>query len=208
MAEICSLLAEIQELEVVDTALNHIGEQMKDMFATSGTWPSGRLRLFQVYMFLRDMSKAHISLLIPEPYGRRTYTFPCMPSGTRKQCRLNRVRHSEKPRQSPFKPLNRLRWDRSTSGLLRLPAGYRRREARTRCCSSTGPTQPASRTRRSQDLEGVSEGVEIEALAIARLRNAGLGPSPPGEGELLSPVEVASRMRHYASYRGSADGTR
>jgi hypothetical protein len=55
VAEICSLLVEIHELEVVDTALNHIGEQMKDMFATSGTCPSGRAnRLHQVYMFLKD----------------------------------------------------------------------------------------------------------------------------------------------------------
>lgn len=55
LADICIFISRVEDIEVIDTAVNHISEQMSDMINTSGTCPSGRVnRLFQVYMFLRD----------------------------------------------------------------------------------------------------------------------------------------------------------
>lgn len=54
LAEICALLIEVKEQEVIDTVLNHLCEQFSDMINTSGWCSSGRLRVIQVYMFLKD----------------------------------------------------------------------------------------------------------------------------------------------------------
>lgn len=55
LCEICDILADITDDEILDTAVSHIAEQMSDMIKTSGTCPSGRVnRLIQVYMILRD----------------------------------------------------------------------------------------------------------------------------------------------------------
>lgn len=54
VAEICALLVNVREDAIVDTVINHLGEQMSDMIQTGGLCPSGRLRVFQCYMILRD----------------------------------------------------------------------------------------------------------------------------------------------------------
>lgn len=54
LAEICSLLVNVKDDDVVDTVINHLGEQMSDMIQTNGLCPSGRLRVFQCYMILKD----------------------------------------------------------------------------------------------------------------------------------------------------------
>ena len=54
VAEICALLVNVKDEVVVDTVINHLGEQMSDMIQTGGLCPSGRLRVFQCYMILRD----------------------------------------------------------------------------------------------------------------------------------------------------------
>ena len=55
ICEICKCLSEVNDDEVIDTVVNHIAEQYKDMITTSGYCPSGRLnRAANVYFFLRD----------------------------------------------------------------------------------------------------------------------------------------------------------
>lgn len=55
LVDICIMLSQITDGDVVDTALNHISEQMSDMFNSNGLCSAGRNnRLFQVYMVLRD----------------------------------------------------------------------------------------------------------------------------------------------------------
>ena len=55
LAEICDIIASEDDDEIIDTAVNHLCEQMSDMLRTSGTCPSGRVnRCFEVYMFLKD----------------------------------------------------------------------------------------------------------------------------------------------------------
>lgn len=55
LCEIAELITEVKDDEIIDTAINNIAEQMKDMIVTNGFCPSGRcVRLFQIYMTLRD----------------------------------------------------------------------------------------------------------------------------------------------------------
>lgn len=54
LAEICALMVNVKDESIVDTVINHLGEQMSDMIQTNGLCPSGRLRVFQCYMILRD----------------------------------------------------------------------------------------------------------------------------------------------------------
>jgi len=55
LVEICHLISLCNDDEVINTAVNHLSEQMSDMIRTSGTCPSGRVnRCIQVYMVLRD----------------------------------------------------------------------------------------------------------------------------------------------------------
>lgn len=54
VVEIYDLLRQITDLEVIATQINHLCEQMSDMIRTSGLCPSGRLRVFQCYMILKD----------------------------------------------------------------------------------------------------------------------------------------------------------
>lgn len=55
VVEICDLLSECQDNEIIDTVINHLCEQMSDMIRTNGTCPTGRSgRVFQIYSFLRD----------------------------------------------------------------------------------------------------------------------------------------------------------
>ncbi len=55
LCEICDILADEQDDEVINTVINHICEQMKDMIDTSGYCASGRVaRIHQIYMFLKD----------------------------------------------------------------------------------------------------------------------------------------------------------
>jgi hypothetical protein len=54
LAEICALLVNVKEEAIVDTIINHLGEQMSDMIKSNGFCASGRLRVFQCYMILRD----------------------------------------------------------------------------------------------------------------------------------------------------------
>jgi hypothetical protein len=55
LVEIADLITQIKDDEVIDTAVNHLCEQMADMIKTNGYCSSGRSgRCFQVYMFLRD----------------------------------------------------------------------------------------------------------------------------------------------------------
>jgi hypothetical protein len=52
---IANSLIEIKDNEVINTAMNNLGEQMSDMVRTSGWCPQGRCtRLWNVYMILRD----------------------------------------------------------------------------------------------------------------------------------------------------------
>ena len=54
LIEIILYINKINDLEVIDTALNHICEQMSDMIQTNGTCPSGRVnRLFSILSYLR-----------------------------------------------------------------------------------------------------------------------------------------------------------
>lgn len=54
LAGICELLVDEKDEEVINTVVNHLCEQMSDMIRTNGYCPSGRCRVFSVYMFLRD----------------------------------------------------------------------------------------------------------------------------------------------------------
>ena len=55
LIDIILILNNTKDLEVIDTAINHICEQMSDMLQTNGTCPSGRVnRLYSVLNYLRD----------------------------------------------------------------------------------------------------------------------------------------------------------
>ena len=55
LIDIILILNKTKDLEVIDTAINHICEQMFDMLQTNGTCPSGRVnRLYSVLNYLRD----------------------------------------------------------------------------------------------------------------------------------------------------------
>jgi|688.fasta_scaffold1317305_1 hypothetical protein len=55
LAEICNLLMQEENREIVETSIDILCEQMFDMFTTNGSCQSGRVnRLFQVYVFLRE----------------------------------------------------------------------------------------------------------------------------------------------------------
>jgi len=56
LCEICDIISSITDEGIIDTTINSIGEQMKDMIVTNGLCSSGKCnRLFQIYMVLRDM---------------------------------------------------------------------------------------------------------------------------------------------------------
>lgn len=63
VCEICDLITDIADEEIINTVINHISEQLKDMITTNGTCPSGRCnRLMNVYTFLRDYTDGvHLS---------------------------------------------------------------------------------------------------------------------------------------------------
>lgn len=63
LVEICDLLVDEKDDEIIDTVVNHLSEQMKDMLTTNGTCPVGRAsRVFEIYMFLRDTKdNVHLS---------------------------------------------------------------------------------------------------------------------------------------------------
>lgn len=64
LIEIILILNKTTDLEVIDTAINHICEQMSDMLKTNGTCPSGRVnRLFSVLVYLRDYYMKYIDNL-------------------------------------------------------------------------------------------------------------------------------------------------
>lgn len=55
LCEICDIISEVDDDEVINTAINHIAEQMRDLITTNGWCSSGRVgRLIQCYMILRD----------------------------------------------------------------------------------------------------------------------------------------------------------
>jgi hypothetical protein len=55
LCEICEILTEVKNEEIINTAINHISEQMKDAAVTNGWCSTGRAsRSMNVYMFLRD----------------------------------------------------------------------------------------------------------------------------------------------------------
>ena len=63
LIEIILILNKTTDMEVIDTAVNHICEQMSDMLQTNGTCPSGRVnRLFSILVYLRDYLLKQISL--------------------------------------------------------------------------------------------------------------------------------------------------
>lgn len=62
LIEIILILNKSTDVEVIDTAINHICEQMSDMLRTNGTCPSGRVnRLFSILVYLRDYYMKHIN---------------------------------------------------------------------------------------------------------------------------------------------------
>lgn len=77
LCEIASMIAEERDQEVINTTINMLAEQMSDLENTKGYCPSGRqIRVFEVYMFLRDYTdKLHLPL---EERGGKTlsYTTP------------------------------------------------------------------------------------------------------------------------------------
>lgn len=54
LADICEMISIIKDSDIINTAINHIAEQMSDMIKTNGTCPTGRLRVMQIYVFLKD----------------------------------------------------------------------------------------------------------------------------------------------------------
>lgn len=62
LIEIILILNDVKDMEVIDTAINHICEQMSDMIQTNGTCPSGRAnRLFSVLVYLRDYMRTKLN---------------------------------------------------------------------------------------------------------------------------------------------------
>jgi len=56
IVEICALLIDVEDHEIVDTAINILCEQFADMIRTGGWCSSGRAnRAVQAYMILRDL---------------------------------------------------------------------------------------------------------------------------------------------------------
>lgn len=61
LAEICDIISDEKDLEIIDTAINHICEQCSDMLRTHGTCPSGRAnRMFSIYSYLRDYKESFL----------------------------------------------------------------------------------------------------------------------------------------------------